>query len=120
MVEFETRPHIFITIGIEEAITGAFVDKLVDIAILNVTFDPMPVSTNRMMILMTTHGHRPKDLPFLQVDMMGEANLAKEMLRQKAERHGIFLSPILNIPCSKVDNPYGAQAIFTIPQSFLE
>ena len=61
-----------------------------------------------MMVMMTTHGHRPKDLPFLPVDMMGEANLAKEMLRQKAERHGIFLSPILTIPGQKVDNPYEA------------
>mmetsp|Transcript_5840 Transcript_5840/g.744 ORF Transcript_5840/g.744 Transcript_5840/m.744 type:complete len:80 (+) Transcript_5840:418-657(+) len=42
------------------------------------------------------------------------------MMRHKAERQSVFLSPVMPMHPKSTDNPYGAQAIFTVPKSFLD
>ena len=37
----------------------SFVDQLVDIIVNNVTFDPLPLKVNRMMLVMATNNYAP-------------------------------------------------------------
>lgn len=41
------------------------------------------------------------------------------MLRHRKQRVSVFLSPVLNLNMAQTDNPYNAQAIFTVPKSYL-
>jgi hypothetical protein len=85
-VEFETRSKMYMSMTIEEAIKSSFVDHLVDIAVQAINFDPLPMATNKIMIAMTTHGHKLTEIPWIVVDLMGEMNLARELLRHKGDR----------------------------------
>lgn len=116
----DPRCQIYASLAIEEAITSSFVDHLIDIAIVGVNWDPLPVATNKIMIAMTTHGHHLSEVPFTAIDLSGETNLSRELLRHKAERHSVFLSPMIPITPTSHDNPYNSQAVFTIPRSYLD
>ena len=37
----------------------SFLDQLVDIIVNNVTFDPLPLKVNRMMLVMATNNYAP-------------------------------------------------------------
>ena len=119
--EFDPRCLIYFSLVIEEAIssTKTFVDELVDIAIMKVNWSPDPISITRLMIGMTTHGFQLQGLPLQQVDLIEETNIARELNRHKSQRHSIFLSPVLPVNPSNLDNEYGAQCIFTVPKSYI-
>lgn len=122
--EDETVPRcrLYFSIAIEQAvnISTSFVDELIDIAIIGVNWSPDPTSISRIMIAMTTHGYNLDQLPLTQVDILEEANVAREILKHRSQRHSVFLSPVLPIHSSRLDNEYGAQCIFTVPKSCID
>jgi len=119
-MDFDNRPRLFTSVVFEEAISSSFVDSLIDIAIHSVNFDPLPMATNKVMVVMTTHGYELEDLPLTTVDLLGDSNLIAELMKHKNQRQSIFMTPIISIAPMTADNPYGAQAIFTVPKSFLD
>lgn len=119
-LDFDTRPRLFVSLVFEEAISSSFTDSLVDIAVHSVNFDPLPMATNKVMVVMTTHGYELEDLPLTTIDLLGDSNLTAELMKHKNMRQSIFMSQILSVAPTTADNPYGAQAIFTIPKTFLD
>lgn len=117
----DSKCHVYFSLTIEQAIGDpvSMVDELVDIAIIGVHWLAMPNLLNRIMIGMTTHGMQLMDLPLLRVDLNEENNLAFELTRHCSQKHSVFLSPILSMTSTSLDNEYGAQAIFTVPKSYL-
>lgn len=116
----DVRSQIYFSVVIEEAISStSFIDELIDIAIIGVNWSPDPVAISRLMIAMTTHGYQLDGLPLTQVDLSEDTNMARELSRHRSQRHSVFLSPILPIRPTSLDNEYGAQCIFTIPKSYI-
>jgi hypothetical protein len=71
------------------------------------------------MVAMTTHGHMLQELPLVKVDLADETGIAREAARHKAQRQSVFLSPVLPLRPTSLDNKYGAQCIFTVPKSYI-
>mmetsp|Transcript_19560 Transcript_19560/g.35844 ORF Transcript_19560/g.35844 Transcript_19560/m.35844 type:complete len:468 (-) Transcript_19560:1910-3313(-) len=118
-IEQDSRCRMLVSLNVEESLAGTAGENLVDIAIQGVNFDPLPLATSKLMVAMTTNGSPLLELPFIQVDLRGENNLAAEMLKHKKSRVSVFLSPVMNLNMRQTDNPYNAQAIFTVPKSYL-
>ena len=119
--EESPRCELYFSFVIEEAIntTTSFVEELIDIAILGINWSPDPTSISKIMIGMTTHGFQLTDLPLTTIDITEETNISRELSRHRSQRHSIFLSPVLPIGMTSLDNDYGAQCIFTVPKSFI-
>ena len=115
------RTKLYLSLTIEQSLsdTASLIEELVDIAVIGVNWSPVPTMLNRMMIGMTSHGKQLQELPLLQVDLSEENNVALELSSHRNQRASVFLSPILPITVTSIDNEYGAQAIFTVPRSFL-
>jgi len=119
--QLEVSPaKFYCSLTIEEAVNSSFVDHLVDIAIMGVNWDPVPNTISNIMVAMTTQGKNLTSVPFGQIDLTGETNLSRELLKQKSARESVFITPVLSVIPKRFDNPYGCQAVFTVPRSYLE
>jgi hypothetical protein len=55
-IEVDSRCRMMLSLGIEESLSQSAEESLVDIAILSVNFEPLPLATSKLMIAMTTNG----------------------------------------------------------------
>jgi hypothetical protein len=115
------RCKLYFSLTIEQSLsdTASLIEELVDIAILGVNWSVAPTIINRIMIGMTSHGNQLRELPLIQVDLNEENSVALELSSHRSQRSSVFLSPVLPLTVRALDNEYGAQAIFTVPKSFL-
>jgi hypothetical protein len=57
----ENRSHLFISFTLEEAPVYRLAENLVNIIVNNISFDPLPLSTNRVSVMMTTDKFKPEE-----------------------------------------------------------
>jgi len=117
----DEKCQIYFSLTIEQAIgdTASMIEELVDIAIMGVNWSTVPSILSRIMIGMTSHGKQLMELPLIRVDLNEENSVALELSGHRSQNSSVFLSPILPLTATSLDNEYGAQAIFTVPKSFL-
>jgi hypothetical protein len=57
----DNRSHLFISFTLEQAPIYKMAENLVNIIVNNISFDPLPQSTNRASIMMTTDNFKPEE-----------------------------------------------------------
>lgn len=118
--EFEARGSVYVSFVLEMVDRESFVDSLVDIVVYRATYDPLPLKSNRMFLVMTTNSYTVHELSFLRVDLKGPKNIAKIIEENSDESNRVFISSIMNIPPLQVESYYNAVAVYTVSKKLLE
>ena len=96
-------------------------DSLVNIVIHNVIFDPIPVCTDRVSIMMTTEKWKPTDIEYKTVELQSDSHLVNVLIAHKTDPYSMFVTNTFRIPIIKeyYQNQFGAIASFIVPRSFM-
>lgn len=96
-------------------------DSLVNIIVHNIVFDPLPVCTDRVAVMMTTEKYKPKEIEYKTVEMQSDSHLVNVLIAHKTDPYSVFISNSMRIPIMKevYQNQFGAVANFIVPRSFM-
>ncbi len=94
-------------------------ETLCDVVVSWVDFDPIPKCTSRCMLILTTNGYKPTELPFTAVGADDERGLI-EAIAEQNKAYSVFISTVLKVPPTRVagEKSY-ALAYFLFPRSLL-
>lgn len=116
------RSRLFISFTLEDCPEFKLSDSLVNVLIHNINFDPLPKSTNRVSVMMTTEKLKPTQIEYKAVEMKSDSHLVNVLIAHKTDPYSIFLTNTQPIPINKslAQNQFGSIASFILPRSFLD
>lgn len=120
--DLDNRSHMYISITLEDCPEYQLSDSMVNILLHNINFDPLPKSTNRASIMMTTEKLKPEKVSYKEVEMKSDSHLVNVLIAHKTDPYSIFMTNTMRIPIDKsiIQNQFGSIGNFIIPRSFLD
>lgn len=112
---------LYMSFTIEDFPEYKLSDSLVNIVFHNVLFDPIPVCTDRVAIMMTTEKFKPREVEYKTVELQSDSHLVNVLIALKTDPYSVFITNTMRIPIKKefYQNQFGAVANFIIPRSFM-
>ena len=95
-------------------------ESFVNILATGIHFDPLPQSTDRCCLMMTTDKYKPKDELYLNVELKSKTHLSNILNYHKNQPYSCFLSNTMMIPPKIMKNQYNAICSFVIPRTMLD
>ena len=114
------RSHLYISFIYEDAPIYKLSESFVNIIVTAINFDPLPKSTNRCNVIMTTDKYKPNDKFYLEVELKSKTHLTNILNYQLNQRYSYFISSTLNIPPVHLKNAFNAITNFIIPRTMLD
>lgn len=116
------RSHLYLSVTLEDCPEFKLSDSLVNILIHNINFDPLPKSTNRVAVMMTTEKLKPDKVEYKEVEMKSDSHLVNVLIAHKTDPYSTFITNAIPIPVQKglAQNQFGAICNFILPRSFLD
>lgn len=113
--------YLYMSFTLEDFPEYKLSDSLVNIIVHNILFDPLPVCTDRVAIMMTTEKWKPKELTYKTVELQSDSHLVNVLIAHKTDPYSCFISNSARIPIMKeyYQNQFGAVMNFIVPRSFL-
>ena len=114
------RSHLYISFIYEDAPIYKLSESFVNIIVTQINFDPLPKSTNRCNVIMTTDKFKPNDNFYLEVELKSPSHLTNILNYQLNQRYSYFISSTINIPPVHLKNAFNAITNFIIPRTMLD
>ena len=95
-------------------------ESFVNIIVNQINFEPLPKSTNRCNVIMTTDKYKPSDKLYLEVELKSKTHLSNILNYQLNQKYSYFISSTLNIPPVHLKNAFNAITNFIIPRTMLD
>jgi len=114
------RSHLYISFIYEDSPIYKLSESFVNIIVTAINFEPLPKSTNRCNVIMTTDKFKPNDKLYLEVELKSKSHLANILNYQLNQRYSYFISSTLNIPPVRLKNAFNAITNFIIPRTMLD
>ena len=114
------RSHLYISFIYEDAPIYKLSESFVNIIVTQINFDPLPKSTNRCNVIMTTDKFKPNDNFYLEVELKSPSHLTNILNYQLNQRYSHFISSTINIPPVHLKNAFNAITNFIIPRTMLD
>ena len=114
------RCHLYISFIYEDAPIYKLSESFVNIIVTAINFEPLPKSTNRCNVIMTTDKFKPNDKLYLEVELKSKSHLTNILNYQLNQRYSYFISSTLNIPPVHLKNAFNAITNFIIPRTMLD
>ena len=114
------RSHLCISFIYEDAPIYKLSESFVNIIVTAINFEPLPKSTNRCNVIMTTDKFKPNDKLYLEVELKSKSHLTNILNYQLNQRYSCFISSTLNIPPVHLKNAFNAITNFIIPRTMLD
>ena len=114
------RSHLYISFIYEDAPIYKLSESFVNIIVTQINFDPLPKSTNRCNVIMTTDKFKPNDNFYLEVELKSPSHLTNILNYQLNQRYSYFISSTINIPPVHLKNSFNAITNFIIPRTMLD
>ena len=118
--EPEKRSHLYISLTLEDSPIYKLSESYINILINMINLEPLPKSTNRCCVLMTTDKYKPNDNVYLQVELKSRTHLSNVLNYHKNQPYSLFMSNTMNIPPIKLKNSYNAIASFIITRTLID
>ena len=114
------RSHLYISFIYEDTPIYKLSESFVNIIVTAINFEPLPKSTNRCNVIMTTDKYKPNDKLYLEVELKSKSHLTNILNYQLNQRYSCFISSTLNIPPVHLKNAFNAITNFIIPRTMLD
>jgi hypothetical protein len=114
------RSHLFISFIYEDAPIYKLAESFVNIIVNQINFEPLPKSTNRCNVIMTTDKYKPSDKLYLEVELKSKTHLTNILNYQLNQKYSYFISSTLNIPPVHLKNAFNAITNFIVPRTMLD
>ena len=114
------RSHLYISFIYEDTPIYKLSESFVNIIVTAINFEPLPKSTNRCNVIMTTDKFKPNDKLYLEVELKSKSHLTNILNYQLNQRYSCFISSTLNIPPVHLKNAFNAITNFIIPRTMLD
>ena len=114
------RSHLYISFIYEDSPIYKLSESFVNIIINQINFEPLPKSTNRCNVIMTTDKFKPNDKLYLEVELKSKTHLTNILNYQLNQRYSYFISSTLNIPPVHLKNAFNAITNFIVPRTMLD
>jgi hypothetical protein len=114
------RSHLYISFIYEDAPIYKLSESFVNIIVNQINFEPLPKSTNRCNVIMTTDKYKPNDKLYLEVELKSKTHLTNILNYQYNQKYSYFVSSTLNIPPVHLKNAFNAITNFIIPRTMLD
>ena len=114
------RSHLYISFIYEDAPIYKLSESFVNIIVTQINFEPLPKSTNRCNVIMSTDKFKPNDKLYLEVELKSKTHLTNILNYQLNQRYSYFISSTLNIPPVRLKNAFNAITNFIIPRTMLD
>ena len=114
------RSHLYISFIYEESPIYKLSESFVNIIINQINFEPLPKSTNRCNVIMTTDKYKPNDKLYLEVELKSKTHLLNILNFQLNQKYSYFISSTLNIPPVHLKNAFNAITNFIVPRTMLD
>ena len=118
--ESAKRSHLYISLTLEDSPIYKLSESYINILINMINLEPLPKSTNRCCVLMTTDKYKPNDNVYLQVELKSRTHLSNVLNYHKNQPYSLFMSNTMNIPPIKLKNSYNAIASFIITRTLID
>jgi len=114
------RSHLYISFIYEDSPIYKLSESFVNIIVTAINFEPLPKSTNRCNVIMTTDKFKPNDKLYLEVELKSKSHLTNILNYQLNQRYSYFISSTINIPPVRLKNAFNAITNFIIPRTMLD
>ena len=114
------RSHLYISFIYEDAPIYKLSESFVNIIVNQINFEPLPKSTNRCNVIMTTDKYKPSDKLYLEVELKSKTHLTNILNYQLNQKYSYFISSTLNIPPVHLKNAFNAICNFIVPRTMLD
>ena len=114
------RSHLYISFIFEDAPIYKLSESFVNIIVSQINFEPLPKSTNRCNIIMTTDKYKPHDKLYLEAELKSKTHLTNILNYQFNQKYSYFVSSTINIPPVHLKNAFNAITNFIIPRTMLD
>ena len=114
------RSHLYISFIYEDAPIYKLSESFVNIIVNQINFEPLPKSTNRCNVIMTTDKYKPNDKLYLEVELKSKTHLTNILNYQLNQKYSYFISSTLNIPPVHLKNAFNAICNFIVPRTMLD
>ena len=114
------RSHLYVSFIYEDAPIYKLSESFVNIIVSQINFEPLPKSTNRCNVIMTTDKYKPNDKFYLEVELKSKTHLTNILNYQLNQRYSCFVSSTLNIPPVHLKNAFNAITNFIVPRTMLD
>ena len=114
------RSHLYVSFIYEDSPIYKLSESFVNIIVNQINFEPLPKSTNRCNIIMTTDKYKPNDKLYLEVELKSKTHLTNILNFQLNQRYSYFISSTLNIPPVHLKNAFNAITNFIVPRTMLD
>ena len=114
------RSHLYISFIYEDAPIYKLSESFVNIIVTQINFEPLPKSTNRCNVIMSTDKFKPNDKLYLEVELKSKTHLTNILNYQYNQRYSYFISSTINIPPVHLKNAFNAIANFIIPRTMMD
>ena len=118
--EEQKRSHLYMSFTLEDSPVYKLSESFVNILATGIHFDPLPQSTDRCCLMMTTDKYKPKDELYLNVELKSKTHLSNILNYHKNQPYSCFLSNTMMIPPKIMKNQYNAICSFVIPRTMLD
>ena len=114
------RSHLYLSFIYEDAPIYKLSESFVNIIVTQINFEPLPKSTNRCNVIMSTDKFKPDDKLYLEVELKSKTHLTNILNYQLNQRYSYFISSTLNIPPVRLKNAFNAITNFIIPRTMMD